>query len=116
VTISWEWTEPAREWIASKWKRGDEVGEQVSDRLEKLRSRKEQVTSELDERRKATRFEPDANDGATSLQDAVDQGGATQSPRSAAPKPEVSADEPDDGDYTSRLLKAKNAAFKRKDT
>ena len=72
----------------------------------------------MEERRKATRFEPTA-DQDMSLQDAVDQGGGGAAPSDAssrsAPKPQIASDQEDDEGYTSRLLKAKNQAFRRKE-
>lgn len=118
VTISWEWTEPIRKWFGDRWKRSDnDIAEQVASKLDRLRSRKQEVSSELDERRKATRYEPEPDAGAASLQDAVDQGGSRPQPdRPAAAKPDLSTPPEDDGGgYTSRLLKAKKDAFKGKD-
>ena len=75
------------------------------------------LPSELDERRKATRFEPEPDAAATSLQEAVDQGGAKPTAsRPQASRPDMSAQQEDDGGYTSRLLKAKKDAFKGKDS
>ena len=115
VTISWEWTRP----IVDRFRRRkqEERAEEVASRLDQLRSRKEQVASEIDERRRSTRFEPDEDGGTTSLQEAVDQGGGGKRASSTdAPKPAPASEQGDQEDgYTSRLLKAKNDAFKRKE-
>ncbi|MCA9173672.1 MAG: VWA domain-containing protein [Planctomycetales bacterium] len=115
VTVSWEWTQPIRQWVRKRWTGDEAAGEQVSSRLEQLRSRKEAVGEELDERRRATRFEP-SPDVDLNLQDAVDQGSSRPAQRdNPAAKPSPGPDAKEDEDYTSRLLKAKNEAFKRKE-
>jgi hypothetical protein len=78
--------------------------------LEKLRSRKQQVAKNLQQRHAATRFEPDMEEDSQAreldevLRD-VASPPAAQGPASASPREET-----DEESYTDRLLKAKKRA------
>lgn len=95
--------------------------EQVADaRLERLRSRKAEVSGQLDERRAATRFAPQApapgEAPARELDEVLkDAAGETAAPPPpAAPKPSMTAPQ-DEKSYTARLLDAKKQARKEQD-
>jgi len=119
VTISWEWTKPLWAWIRTTIFRR-EAAPVVDERMARLKSRKAAVGHSIDERRAATRFEPqvDADAGLAPSQTADEvlrdaAGGATSAP---PPRPTASQMTPvaEEEDYTARLLKAKQQAFKEK--
>jgi len=82
--------------------------------IDRLQSRKAQVTDQLEQRRAATRFEPtETPSEMPSLDEPEPRPYATQKqPRPAAPPPEK---EPEEDSYTSRLLKAKKKVWEKKD-
>jgi hypothetical protein len=117
VTVHFYWVGPAlsRGW---NWLRGRNVEEVKDDRLERLRNRKEALTSHLEQRRAATRFEPQAEADTTpprDLKDVLDDasggssGAAAQRPAEAPP---AAASQPEQDTYTERLLAAKKKARK----
>ncbi|MEO8496602.1 MAG: glutamine amidotransferase, partial [Planctomycetota bacterium] len=117
VTISLEWVGPAWAWLRVKVF-GQEVTEQHEERLDRLRSRKAAIAGEIDERRAATRFEPlMPEEGSPQvtldqvLQDAA--GGAAPPERTKRPASQRSPESADEESYTSRLLKAKQKAWKQ---
>ncbi|MCA9187605.1 MAG: VWA domain-containing protein [Pirellulaceae bacterium] len=80
-------------------------------RMERLRSRKAQVADEIDQRRAATRFQPEPDqDVDVSVLDATVQ--QTTRPETKA-SPKLSGEPAkEEDDFTSRLLKAKREAIK----
>jgi hypothetical protein len=114
VTISWEWARPAVNWVREKIFRTEKV-EAPDERLERLRKRKAAVSTNLDERRAAARFEPQADEAAPDLDRVVEEvsgGPPPPPPVRTAPAPTTTSEEEDN--YTSRLLKAKQQARKNK--
>ena len=116
VTISWEWVVPAVAWTRVKIF-GQEVKIEHEERLDRLRSRKAAVAGQIDERRAATRFEPAMpEDGGSNvtldevLQDVA--GGAAPADRPKRSTSQLSPEENEEESYTSRLLKAKQKAWK----
>ena len=115
VTVHFYWVVPALAWAYNRLLRRppDEARDEV---LERLRNRKAAVTSQIDERRAATRFEPVADEQAAPqrelgevLADAAAGGGAA--PARPVQQPTVSASSPqEDTTYTERLLAAKKKA------
>lgn len=110
VQVSFDWVIPGLMWAWHRLLRR-EVTEAVDERMERLRNLKATVSSQLDERRAAARFEPQmdvdtpaARDPNEILGEAAAGGGLAPPPppRSSAPLPEVEAES-----YTERLLKAK---------
>ena len=84
-------------------------------RLERLRNLKAQMSGEIESRRAATRFEPQAEDTGRSLTDAMSDAGAAGGPADAArptSAPTTQADAKDETTYTERLLEAKRKAKK----
>jgi hypothetical protein len=116
VTVSLEWLGPALTWIRGKVFGQQEI-EQHEERLDRLRSRKAAIAGEIDERRAATRFEPTMPEDDVPavtldqvLQDAG--GGATPTDRPQRSASQLSPEEAEQESYTSRLLKAKQQAWK----
>jgi uncharacterized membrane protein/Mg-chelatase subunit ChlD len=120
VTIHFYWIGPVLAWLwARTLRRPQESG--PDERLERLRSRKAEVSEQLDERRAAARFEPQVDEAAgskpPSLEEVLQEAGGAPpkpaSPRAAAGQgpPETPAGK----SYTERLLEAKKKAWKDKD-
>ena len=119
VTIGFEWLAPIWAWCGEKVFRRQRVAA-PDQRLERLRSRKAAISSQIDTRRAATRFEPQADPEVESqreLDDVLDAVSSAGPPRSAPALPTTSIQPgaaEDDDTYTSRLLKAKQKAWKDK--
>jgi uncharacterized membrane protein/ribosomal protein L12E/L44/L45/RPP1/RPP2 len=115
VAIDWSWTEPALQWIRTKLGRTVEVESDGETRLERLRRRKEQVSTQMEERRAAARFEPLEE---ASLDDAVQQSGAgpssTEAPAAVSDSRTIAPTVDDQDSYTARLMKAKKNALKNR--
>ena len=88
----------------------------LASELERLRSRKAAVSSQIDERRAATRFEPVAEEQAGSQRDlgevlADATAGGSSAPQRPAQTPTVAGTTAqDETTYTERLLAAKKKA------
>lgn len=82
------------------------------ERMERLRSRKQQIEGQLDERRAAARFEPepDADIDIDSLEMDEHVRQPTTSSRDKS-KTEMTPAEAEEDTYTSRLLKAKRKVW-----
>jgi uncharacterized membrane protein len=112
VHMGFEWVRPL---LASVRRRlgGTAEAETVDQRLERLRSRKQAIAQHIDERRAATRFEPQADTPGRSLDEVVSDAttaGPVAPSRPAAPPADLAAQQ--DDTYTSRLLEAKKKAWK----
>ena len=115
VTVHFYWVVPAVAWAYNRLLRRpqEEARDEV---LERLRNRKAAVTSQIDERRAATRFEPVVDEQAgpqrdlgEALADAAAGGGAA--PARPVQQPTVAASSPqEETTYTERLLAAKKKA------
>jgi hypothetical protein len=114
VSLSWEWARPAVNWVRQNVLNREKL-EAPDERLERLRRRKQAIATNLDERRAAARFEPTPDAEAPDLERVVEEvsGGRPTAPpvRAAAPESAPSAEEES---YTTRLMKAKQQAFKNK--
>ncbi len=115
VTITADWLLPAYRWLQSRF-RGRSVDQQVEQRLERLRSRKDELAQSIEQRRAATRFEPQTEAGATTQErdlDSVLRDATTASP-APPPAPQVppasTVDQSESDNYTARLLEAKRRA------
>jgi hypothetical protein len=114
VTVHFYWVLPA---LAFAYNRAlGRAQEEVRDeRLERLRSRKAAVASQIDERRAATRFEPIAEEGEPRDYESVisdaSGGTATETPRPASSS-QSSVPKSEQDTYTERLLAAKRNAKK----
>jgi uncharacterized membrane protein/Mg-chelatase subunit ChlD len=81
--------------------------------LERLRSRKTEVSGELEQARSTTRFESNSSTSAQALEDVL-PGGSSPSPRdSSTPASPGMGSIEEPGGYTARLLAAKKAAQKK---
>jgi hypothetical protein len=113
VMIGFEWLRPLLAAVHNRvlGRAGDEVKDE---RLERLRSRKAEVGTQIDERRAAARFgpQPDAApadeplDAAIAMPDHRERKRPTDQP-TTGPQPEEES-------YTERLLKAKQKVWKDK--
>jgi uncharacterized membrane protein len=117
VTIGFEWVVAGFNWLRNRLLGGD-IDEADGERLERLRSRKQAIAGEIDERRAAARFEPETEDQTADVN-------ATVTPDTAAhvaadpPRPtasQITPDAPAEDSYISRLLKAKKQAWKDPET
>jgi hypothetical protein len=113
VSMGWEWARPAVNWVREKVFSREKL-EAPDERLERLRRRKADIATNLDERRAATRFEPepDADADLDRVVEEVSGGQPTAPPVRTAPAP--TAPSAEEESYTSRLMKAKQQAFKNK--
>ncbi len=113
VQIGLEWARPAVNWVREKVFHREKV-EAPDERLERLRKRKAAVATSLDERRAAARFEPQADEQAPDLDRVLEESAGpktSSAPPRSAPSPTTSEEE---DSYTSRLMKAKQQAWKDK--
>jgi hypothetical protein len=119
VTVHFYWIGPALAWLWARALRRPQE-EAPDERMERLRSRKAEVSEQLEERRAAARFEPQADEAGgrprASLEDVLQEAGGA--PPTAAP-PRAAADQgqpgtPAEKSYTERLLEAKKQAWKEK--
>lgn len=87
--------------------------------MERLRSRKQEVSEELDQRRAAVRFEPtqDAPSGPSAVNEMLAEGQSPSLKRPPLPSESPSQPAEDEDAYTSRLLRAKKKVWddRRKD-
>jgi len=115
VHIHLAWIAPllatTRNWLL---RRPPETG--PDSRIERLRSRKQAIHEQLDQKRATVRY-----DGATETDQTIDvlQEGSSHEPSIPHPTspetpPTEPVDEEDNNDYTSRLLKAKKDVWKKK--
>lgn len=115
VTVHFYWVLPL---LAAAYNRvlGRLPQEQVRDeRLERLRNRKAAVSSQIDERRAAARFEPVADDAAAQrdydeLLAEASAGGSSAAPPRPAPQAQPQTPQTEQDTYTERLLAAKKKA------
>jgi hypothetical protein len=118
VTIGTEWMTPIFTWVSAHVLRRAQP-EQPDARLARLRSRKAALSSEIDARRAATRFEPQPETaGERELRDVIEEAGAGRPIEPPRPLRDVTLQpgEAEGEDYTSRLLRAKRKAWEgRKD-
>jgi uncharacterized membrane protein/Mg-chelatase subunit ChlD len=117
VTVDLSWAKPHVARLRDKIL-GREPAPTPDVRIERLRARKAQIAQSIDEKRAAVRFEPapDAPASGSAVEEAM--GGPT-APRPTAPAPsgpQITPQQPQENDYTSRLLKAKKRVWdERKD-
>ncbi len=118
VTVGFEWLAPMIAWIRTHVF-GRDAQPVADQRIERLRSQKEAVGKQLDQRRAAARFEPEPDDGqtaATTLDEVLDEvaGPASTTPSQHSPRTTMAPGEAEEESYTERLLKAKKKAFDKK--
>jgi len=115
VAIGLTWIGKAVRYLRNKLGKGETAADE-DERLDRLRSRKAEIVRTIDDRRAATRFEPDADEESASVNvdDLLEAEGAASRP-AGPPTPETSQLAPDqpnqEQSYTSRLFEAKKKAF-----
>ena len=114
VTVHFYWVAPALAWAYHRLLRRPQV-EARDEVMERLRNRKAAVSSQIDERRAATRFEPVVDEQAAPQRDlgealAEATAGGSGAPQRPAAPPTVATDTPEETTYTERLLAAKKKA------
>jgi hypothetical protein len=116
VTVHFYWMWPALAYAYNRV-RGHQIEAAPDERLARLRNRKAAVSSQLDERRAAARFEPqpdgfsEPRDYEQVMQDAAAGGSTPEQPRPQAPT-QASGPQSEQDTYTERLLAAKKKAKK----
>ena len=111
VHVHFDWVPPlagrARDWVL---RRQPKVA--APEFMQRLQSRKAEVSDHLEQLRAATRFEPspDMTPTLPSLEELATQSSEPTSEKSAAPS--LSQPKPDEESYTERLLKAKQKVWK----
>ncbi len=112
VAIGYDTFEPYINRVKGWFSKGEE--EPQEEHLERLRSRKQAVSTEMDQRMASTRFEPSAEDLETvdtSTLDSAQSGSTQTASRSKSSAPSL-GESTDESTYTSRLLDAKKRAWK----
>lgn len=118
VTVHFYWIMPAVAYTFNRL-RGIQQAEVADERMSRLRNRKAAISSQLDERRAAARFEPVVDEAAGPPRDAEQiLSDAAAGPSTAAPPPPSSpgksqSPKTEDETYTERLLAAKKKAKKQ---
>lgn len=114
VTVHFYWTLPLLAAVRDRVLRR-EAAPVLVQRLERLRSRKEGVVQEIDERRATARFQPLSDDPAG--MEILDDPSGAESPTTLRPQTSagVSETQPEEETYTERLLKAKQKVWKDRD-
>jgi hypothetical protein len=115
VTVHFYWIMPALAYVYNR-ARGHDQQAAPDERLARLRTRKAAISSQIDERRAAARFEPVADDAAPATRDYAQvineaSAGSTgaASPR-AEPRTPSQSPQTEQETYTERLLAAKKKA------
>jgi hypothetical protein len=116
VTVSFAWAPPlaagVRDWVL---RRDGQVPK--TEYMDRLRSRKAEVSEQLEQRRAAARFEP-APDAAAPADlatlESQMQAAPREAPRPSAPQ-RSTAEAPKEESYTERLLKAKKKVWEERD-
>ena len=114
VTVHFYWVLPALAYAYNRV-RGRQLEVVRDERLERLRNRKAAISSQIDERRAAARFEPQAPEGFSEPRDYEQVlSDASGGPAAAPPRPEPASQESlpqtEQDTYTERLLAAKKKA------
>lgn len=113
IQLDWSWLAPVGQWISVHvLRRVPEVKQEAT--MQRLRSRKAEITNEFENRRASTRFETNEGEEQTIEPTGTVQTQATSS--TSKPSESLAAEkEPEAEDsYTSRLFKAKRDALKKK--
>jgi uncharacterized membrane protein/Mg-chelatase subunit ChlD len=116
VSLSLAWLPPLASGMSARLLRRERPAA-PSEYLERLRSRKTEVTQGIEQQRAAKQFEPQADpksDRPEALPNA-DVLESRQPPAGQPPASGVAPDKPEEESYTSRLLKAKKKAWEDRD-
>jgi uncharacterized membrane protein len=109
------------EWLPPLWAKARDrllrrpPAPEPEERLERLRQRKRQVESEIDQRRAAARFEPEPDAPASSGPLLPEAASSDQAARRAPQTESLSPEEVEPESYTERLLRAKRKAQEERD-
>ena len=118
VQLSYEWIAPIHAYVREKIFRREQVED--NSRMDRLRSRKAAISDQIEQRKASARFEPEVEDQPAPPPDVDQVLDELRSPTNAPPQRTeqtgVSSAEPEEDSYTSRLLKAKQKAHKKKGT
>ncbi len=116
VTVTSDWILPAIDWVRQKLRQAP-PDQGVERRLQRLQSKKAELAQSIDQRRAATRFDPQVDEPPLDqpsrdldeiLNDVTSSPIASRSPQMTPPqKP---ADQSESDSYTARLLEAKRKA------
>ncbi|MEX2176701.1 MAG: glutamine amidotransferase [Pirellulaceae bacterium] len=115
VTVHFYWVAPVLAQAYGRM-RGSPVDAAPDERLARLRNRKAAVSSQLDERRAAARFEPQADAAGFSEPRDIDQvlsdasAGGASAPARPQSQPQAQTPQAEQDTYTERLLAAKKKA------
>jgi len=116
VSIGFEWLAPVNAWFRANVLR-EELQPQPDERMARLRSRKAELTGELDQRRASARFEPQTDDLApdeltpTGIEDVVASAGPEpRTPQRPTSSSAESLPDHEEESYTDRLKRAKERA------
>ena len=115
VAVNFDWVGPAASSVKNYvLHREPESG--PDERMERLRSRKAVVESQIDQQKAAARFELAPEEEEQIDTDVLDEVVSNESDRQATSGPQQQVDpETEEDDYTSRLLKAKKQIWKNRD-
>jgi hypothetical protein len=114
VTVNFDWAPPLAARIRSRIL-GRDLPAQKVEYMDRLRSKKAEVSGELEQKRAAARFEPTPDAPVdTSVIEAEMAAPSTQPKPPEAPKKGLGAEQEEES-YTSRLLKAKKRVWEDKD-
>jgi hypothetical protein len=120
VTIHFYWIAPALAWLCARGLRRPQ-DQTPDERIERLRSRKAEVSEQLEERRAAARFEPQTEEPVgrplASLEEVLEEAGGRPHPATPAraAEQERKSEAEQEKSYTERLLEAKKKAWKDKE-
>jgi hypothetical protein len=115
VTVHFYWVMPALAFAYARV-RGRQQEDVPDERLARLRNRKAAISSQIDERRAAARFEPIADEGVSQPRDYeqvisdASAGGAASAPPRPSSQPQAQTPQTEQDTYTERLLAAKKKA------
>jgi uncharacterized membrane protein len=112
VTFSFAWVRPALATVRDRVLRR-EAAASAPEYMERLATRKAEISQQLEERRATARFEPEAEPTAPTTGAVTEELGA-KPPPAAKPTPPAQSLGPqqkEEDDYTSRLLKAKKRVW-----
>ena len=116
VAVNFDWVPPVYQKTMARL-RGKDRGEEVSQSMARLQSRKAQVGSELESKKASTRFQPDEEEveqGAQELQNVLDGEDRTYKERPRATKDSAMASTEEEKTQMSRLLEAKRKLQKQR--
>jgi hypothetical protein len=113
VTVNLDWVPPLAARVRNRLLGRDGEPEKV-EYMDRLRSRKAEVTGELEQKRAAARFEPAADAPVDTSVIQAEMASTSTAPKPPEPEKKGLAAEQEADTYTSRLLKAKKKVWEDK--